>query len=294
MISVIVPVYNEEDAIVGALEEIGSAMENMRKKYEIIVVDDGSSDRTAGLIKGIKIDNLRLIEHPENLGYGKSLFDGILAAQHDCIAIIDGDGSYPPSKLKDLFDYYPRYDMVVGARQGKEYKRGVLKRPARMFFEYLARYATGREIPDVNSGLRIFKKSLVMKFQDSLCTGFSFTTTLTLLFFLNHYYVKYVPIEYLKRGGRSKVRHFKDTLRASQIIVQAILYYNPIKLFLLIAACNSFAGVAIGIINHFTINSSVLAGVSIFCIASFVPLFCLGLLSDQLKKIYNISKEQKI
>ena len=294
MISVIVPVYNEEKAVVDALKEVSRAMEAFAKKYEIIVVNDGSNDRTLEMVNGVKIANLRIIDHPENLGYGKALFDGIIAAQYECIAIIDGDGSYPAEKIKDLYSYYPKYDMIVGARHGKEYKRGLFKRPARMFFEYLAQYATGRKIPDVNSGLRIFKKSIVMKFQDSLCTGFSFTTTITLLFFLDHCYVKYIPVEYMKREGKSKVRHFKDTLRAAQIIVQAILYYNPIKLFLLIASCNAFLGITIGVINYFIFKSSVLAGIAAICAASFVPLFCMGLISDQLKKIYNLGKDKNL
>jgi len=293
MISVIVPVYNEEPSVADALKDLGRAMETIAKEYEIIVVNDGSTDRSHEIVRNLKLKCLKIIDHPENLGYGKSLFDGILEAKYECIAIIDSDASYPAGSLKDLYSYYPRYDMVVGARRGKEYKRGIFKRPARMFFEYLSRYATGRKIPDVNSGMRIFKKSMVMRFQDSLCTGFSFTTTLTLLFLLNHFYVKYIPIEYLKRGGKSKVRHFKDTMRAAQIIVQAILYYNPIKLFLLIAALNSISGLLIGVINHLIFRSAVLSGVSVVCISSFVPLFCLGLISDQLKKIYNLSKEQK-
>lgn len=292
MISVIVPVYNEEIAVVSALEGIDCAMRGFCKEYEIIVVNDGSIDRTQELINGVKIRNLKIIDHPENLGYGKSLSEGITAARYECIAIIDGDGSYPAEKIKDLYSYYPKYDMVVGARQGKEYRRGIFKKPARMIFEYLAEYATGRTIPDVNSGLRIFKKNLAMRFQDSPCTGFSFTTTITLLFMLSNYYVKYIPIEYVKRGGKSKVRHFRDTLRTAQMIVQAVLYYNPIKLFLLIAACNSAAGIAIGAVNHFIFKSAILAGISLICVASFIPIFCLGLISDQLRRIYNVSKER--
>jgi len=293
MISVIVPVYNEEGAVVNTLKEIEEALKGFCKAYEVIVVNDGSTDGTLKLVNSLKIESLRVIDHPENLGYGKSLFDGIFEAKYDCIAIIDADGSYPANRIKDLYSYYPKYDMVVGARTGKEYKRGIFKKPARVFFEHLSQYATGREIPDVNSGFRIFKKILVMKFQDSLCTGFSFTTTITLLFMLNHYYVKYVPIEYMKRKGRSKVRHFKDSLRAAQIIIQAILYYNPIKLFLLIASCNSILGLIIGILNYFTYKSALVTMVSALCVASFVPLFCVGLIADQLKKIYNLGKEQK-
>lgn len=293
MISVIVPVYNEEGVVAGVLKDLACALDGLAKEYEIIVVNDGSIDNSQEIVSKLGLKNLKIIDHPENLGYGKSLFDGILESKYECIAIIDSDGSYSAGSLKDLYCYYPKYDMVVGARQGKEYARGFFKRPARMLFEYLARYATGRKIPDVNSGIRIFKKSMVMGFQDSLCTGFSFTTTLTLLFLLNHFYVKYVPIEYLKRSGKSKVKHFKDTLRAAQIIVQAILYYNPIKLFLLIAALNSILAIMICIINYLFFKSFVLAWVSAICIASFVPLFCLGLISDQLKKIYNLSKEQR-
>jgi len=293
MISVIVPVYNEEGAVINTLKGIDQVLKEFCSVYEIIVVNDGSSDGTLKLINSFKADSYKIIDHPENLGYGKSLFDGILEARYDCIVIIDGDGSYPASRIKDLYSYYPKYDMVVGSRSGREYRRGIFKKPARMLFEQLSQYATGRKIPDVNSGLRIFKKNLVMKFQDSLCTGFSFTTTITLLFMLNHYYVKYIPIEYMKRQGKSKVRHFKDTLRAAQIIIQAILYYNPIKLFLLLASYNSILGLFIGILNHFTYKSAMVSAISALCVASFIPLFCVGLIADQLKKIYNLSKEQK-
>ena len=285
MISVIVPAYNEETAISKVLNDIAKELKGSIE-HEIIVVNDGSTDKTLERVKESGIETLKVVNHLENLGYGRSLFDGILSAKYNCIAIIDGDGSYPADKIMQLYEHYPQYDMVVGARSGKEYKKGVLKRPARMLFNYLAEYATGKKIPDVNSGLRVFKKDTVLKFQDSLCTGFSFTTTLTLIFILNHYYVKYVPIEYHVREGKSKVNHFRDTLRAAQIIVETILFYNPIKLFLLIALCNSIFGVALGVLNHYTFKVDFLSTLSAICIASFVPLFSIGLIADQLKKFY--------
>ena len=185
-IGVIVPVYNEENAILTTLNDLSRELKDCGA-YEIIVVNDGSTDSTSEKLNNIVLDNFLVINHVENLGYGKSLFDGIAKTKYDCITIIDGDGSYPPSSIKDLLKYYPQYDMVVGERRGKEYKKGFFKKPARKLFQYLAEYASGRKIPDVNSGLRIFKKDIMMKFQDSLCTGFSFTTTLTLLFMLNYY-----------------------------------------------------------------------------------------------------------
>ncbi|MEW5758318.1 MAG: glycosyltransferase family 2 protein [Candidatus Omnitrophota bacterium] len=289
MISIIVPVYNEEKSISKTLTDIATEFKDFNE-YELIVVNDGSTDNTVKILQELKLKNFSVIDHVENLGYGKALFNGIIAAKYSCIAIIDGDGSYPAESIKELYKYYPQYHMVVGARQGREYNKGMLKRPARILFKHLTEYACGRKIPDVNSGLRIFNKEIVLTFQDSLCTGFSFTTTLTLIFLLNHFYVKYIPIDYFKREGKSKVRHFKDTLRAAQIIIEAFIYYNPLKLFLLIAIFNAISGLFLWILNSYYINSQVINIVSGICVASFVPIFSMGLLAEQLRKIYKNNK----
>ena len=293
MISVVIPVYNEEKSIARVLSDVAKSMKESFKEHEIIVINDGSTDKTAEVLEKEKGIGLVILTHPENIGYGKSLLDGILAARYGCIAIMDGDGSYSPEHIKRLYEYYPKYDMVVGARQGKEYKKGLLKKPARALFQYLTEYASGRKVPDVNSGLRIFKKDMVLKFKDSLCSGFSFTTTITLIFLLNHYYVKYIPIPYTKRTGKSKVRHFRDTLRTGQIIVESILYYNPVKLFLLLASGNAILGIIIGVINQLLLKLDFISIASAICIASFIPVFCIGLIADQLRKIYHIGRWQK-
>ena len=292
MISVIVPVYNEEKVVNSTLRDIVNTL-NGYVDYEIILVNDGSTDGTMEEVKKGGVQNVQIINHIENLGYGKSLYDGIVAAKYNCIAIIDGDGSYPAKEIKNLYEYFPQYDMVVGARKGKEYDKGLFKKIARRFFKYLAEYASGKKVPDVNSGLRVFRKDVVMQYQDSLCTGFSFTTTITLIFMLNHYFVKYVPIDYLMRKGESKVRHFRDTLRAGQIIIQAILSYNPIKLFLLLGFFNGLLGLFLIIFNHYLLKIDCLYTLAVLLLASFTPIFCLGLLADQLKKIYNLNKDGK-
>jgi glycosyltransferase involved in cell wall biosynthesis len=291
MISVIVPVYNEEEIVVATLNDIVAALDGFLE-YEIILVNDGSTDSTIEKVQAENIKNLSIINHIENLGYGKSLYDGILLAKHNCIAIIDGDGSYPARSIRELYEYYPQYDMVIGARKGKEYTKGIVKRCARYLFKYLAEYASGRKVPDINSGLRIFRKDIVANYQDSLCTGFSFTTTITLIFLLNHYFVKYIPIDYFRRKGESKVKPFKDTLRAGQIILEAILYYNPIKLFLLFATWNAGLGLFLWVINYFFLSSLLLTIASAMLMASFFPIFCLGMLADQLKKIYKLGRDE--
>lgn len=289
MISLLVPVYNEEKGIVKTIEEINKELIDF-KEYEIIAINDGSIDSSIEKIKELNIKNLKIINHVENQGYGKSLYDGILASKYNCIAIIDGDGSYPVHKIKELYKYYPEYDMIVGARTGKEYRRGFIKRPARMLFKLLVEYASGRKVPDANSGFRIFKKDIVMNFQNSLCTGFSFTTTLTITFLLNHYYVKYIPIDYFKREGDSKVKHFIDTLRAGQIIIETILYYNPTKLFLLLATLNLIFGISLEIFNNLFLSINFLTIISAINIASFIPIFSIGLLANYLKELYKRNK----
>ena len=285
MISVIIPVFNEEAGVEQTLKDVQEALKSF-EKYEIILVNDGSQDETLKNTKRAGVKDLKIIDHPENLGYGKSLYDGIVNATYDCIAIIDGDGSYSAQAINELYRYYPRYDMVIGARAGNEYKKGTFKMPARILFRWLTEYAAGRRIPDINSGLRIFKRDIIMKFPNFLCAGFSFSTTITLLFCLNLYCVKYVPVEYKKRLGNSKVRHLRDTLRALQIVVGAILYFNPIKLYLLLGFFNIALGIIVAIVNHLFLNMEFLTFISALCVASFVPIFSLGLLADQIRQ-YN-------
>lgn len=291
MLSVVVPVYNEENGVLNTLRDIVKSLDGY-VQYEIIVVNDGSTDNTLNIIRGSDIKGLSVVNHLENLGYGRALYDGIIASRYDCIAIIDGDGSYPANSIKELYEHYPDYDMIVGARSGQAYKQSSLKSFARIIFNYLAEYASGRKIPDINSGLRIFRKDVVIEFQDSLCAGFSFTTTITLIFMLNHYFVKYVSIEYLNREGKSKVRHFRDTLRAAQIIVETILLYNPIKLFLMLAVINTAFGLILGIFNHFVINSGFISMLAAICASSFIPIFTAGLLAVELKSIYDFNKRK--
>jgi glycosyltransferase involved in cell wall biosynthesis len=265
--SIIIPAYNEQGAVGALLEEI--LAQESQDSFEVIVVDDCSRDRTREIAEKYPVT---VLSNVHNFGYGYSLKRGITAAKHDNIIILDADGSYPVSSIKKLVHEYERgFDMVVGARSGKHYKGSFAKRIARLCFRLISEFATGRMIPDINSGCRIFRKDAAIRFFRTLSSGFSFTTTITLAFMLNAYSVQYIPIEYHKREGKSKVRYVRDTLRSAQIIVEAIVLYNPIKMFMLCV---------IGVL---------LTGIVSAILAVFFPIFGLLLFLTVVSAIFVLS-----
>jgi len=275
--SVIIPALNEEKAIGKVIDDIQNIFKGSERSCEIIVVDDGSTDGTAKIVKS---KDVRLIRHPISGGYGLSLSHGIQAAKHKDIVIIDADGTYPVDQIPEILNGLKEYDMVIGARTGKIYEESPIKYLFRKILQLLCEFVTGTKIPDVNSGLRVFKKDVVMQFKDTFCLGFSFTTTITLAFHLKGYFIKYHPIDYYKRiGRRAHVRIIKDSLRTAQIVTQAILYYNPIKLFLLLSIIVLLTSLLVFV--YYFISSSVFAlsiGSMLF-LSSFI-FFGMGLVTE--------------
>jgi glycosyltransferase involved in cell wall biosynthesis len=281
-ISIVLPAYNEAEAIEPQVAQIREVMGRLSIGAELIVVDDGSSDGTGELAAKA---GARVVANPQNAGYGASLKRGIQAARYDHILICDADGTYPVGRIPDLVREAERgFDMVVGARTGRYYRGSLLKHPWRLVYLELCRFVTGIKIPDANSGLRIFKKRLALDVFEDLCSGYSFTTTLTLALLSRGAFVRFIPIDYTKRIGKSKVRFFIDALRTAQLIVQAILLYNPIKLFLLLAigptvAAAALLGLAIWARSTGLVVASVLAASTALLIFSF------GLMADLLRKV---------
>lgn len=270
--SIIIPAYNEEDAIGPVLEEILALPEG--KNFDVIVVDDCSTDATASVAEKYPV---RVLRNMQNFGYGYSLKRGITAATNDNMIILDADGSYPVAAIPTLVAEYEKgYDMVVGARTGTYYRGSFAKRIGRICFRLLSEYATGRRIPDINSGFRVFRKDLATRFFHTLSSGFSFTTTVTLAFMLNAYSVRYIPTEYHKRKGSSKVRYFRDILRSTQIITEAIVFYNPIKIYIL-GVLGIFLSAMIGIVISIFAPT---IGLIVFLALSFmIFLFGIGFLA---------------
>lgn len=226
-ISAVIPAYNEENAVAPTINGLRAALEASGLKFEIITVDDGSADGTAAAAEAA---GSKVIRHPVNRGYGRTLLSGIAAAAHEWILIIDADGSYPPAEIAKLLPHIPAFDMVVGARQGKLFWGSFVKAFMRWTYLRLARFVAGEHIPDANSGLRVFRKSALAD-MPVVCYGYSFTTTMTLSFLNAAKFVKFVPIDFAERVGSSKVRPVRDIMRTLQIMTQVIIYFNPLKLF---------------------------------------------------------------
>lgn len=231
-ISIIIPAYNEADSIESTIDTVEKTFANSPHDWEVIVVDDCSTDET---LSRARATNAQVIAHPTNQGYGNALLTGIRNARHPWIGITDADGTYPVDGLPGMLESAQQQDldMLVGARQGTHYYESAFKATLRCMFRFVAQFVVGRRIPDINSGLRILRRDMVLRFAPALSGGFSFTTSITIIAFQTNQHVDYCPIEYYARTGNSHVHLFRDSLRALQIIVMTIMLFNPIKLFLL-------------------------------------------------------------
>lgn len=280
--SIVIPAYNEAGGIGKVITEILQLKGG--REFEVIVVNDCSKDDTA---KEVAKYPVILISNVQNSGYGFSLKRGISAARFEGIIILDADGTYPVAEIPKLLDVYEQgFDMVVGARHGKYYHGTPVKRIARFFFRVLSEFVTGRSIPDINSGLRVFKRDYAVQFFHTLSSGFSFTTTITLAFMLNSFSVKYIPVDYFKRKGDSKVRYFRDTLRSTQIILEAIIFYNPLKIFMLAAGVVFLAGIVSMMLSYYSFVVAVLLFATVACSMlifslGFIVVFLRFMNSDQ-------------
>ena len=282
-ISVVIPAYNEEMTILETINEINEICnEGLLASYEIIIINDGSTDKTPEILNQT---NITVINHPHNIGYGRSLKDGIRSAKYDTIVITDADGTYPFNHVPKLLEEYKKgFDMVVGERTGKHCHKSIVKATLRRILRFIVEFGAERKIPDINSGLRVFSKSTVMPMLGRLCNTFSFTTSMTLGYMMSGRFVKYVQIPYLERRGKTKVKLFKDSLRTLQYILQAINYYNPIKLFLLFMGfCIflSFLFFFFGILTQWKTLISFGIGTGLLGLV----VLCFGLLADLLKQI---------
>jgi glycosyltransferase involved in cell wall biosynthesis len=283
-VSVIVPCYNEQAGVAQTLRTLDRTMRTLRIPFELLVVDDGSTDGTRGQLENQRRRiSFKTLRNEANAGYGYSLKRAIREARYEIIAITDADGTYPNRRIGELIEFVEDADMVVGARIGVDANVPLLRRPAKWALGKLAGYLTGVRIPDLNSGLRVMKRGLVLKFIRLLPDGFSFTTTITLALLTHGYRVRYLPISYSKRIGESSIRPIRDTMNFISLIVRTVMYFKPLKIFGPASLVLLMLALVVGLVTKFAFGR--LADVSVLVIAmASLQVLGIGLLADLIDK----------
>jgi glycosyltransferase involved in cell wall biosynthesis len=272
-VSVVIPAYNERDAIAAVVDHVHAVLAGAGVAHEVIVVDDGSSDGTYELARAARA---RVLRHPSNRGYGAALKTGIRGARYDLMCIIDADCTYPVEELPRMIAVGADADMVVGARTGNEVHIPLLRRPAKYLLSVLANFLTGTKIPDLNSGMRVIRRALVLEYIDILPDRFSFTTTITLAGLCDGYRVEFVPIGYRRRTGRSKLRPH-DFLNFIILICRTMAYFRPLRMLVPVALVLFAGGFAKLLWDIYCIN---VKGTSIILLLASLHVLTLAIVAD--------------
>ncbi|KQC06865.1 MAG: hypothetical protein APR54_06695 [Candidatus Cloacimonas sp. SDB] len=279
--SIIIPAYNEEDAIEKTILEISKLNSEL---FNILIVNDGSHDNTQKIIE--KHANIKLINHPYNKGYGASLKTGIRNSNSEYIIFFDSDGQHQITDLLRLCKNSGNYEMLVGERSKTSHQEWIRK-PGKWILSKIANFLVGRKIPDLNSGLRITKRKVLMNVLHLLPDGFSLTTTLTIALMNMGYNVGYLPIEVKKRIGKSTVKQIKHGSNTILLIIRLIVLFNPLKVFipvsLILIIVGSIYEILFGIIL-FSGRMRLIPG-AFFLILTGIIIFFFGLVVDQISEL---------
>jgi glycosyltransferase involved in cell wall biosynthesis len=277
-LAVVIPAFNEEGGIGPTIGRVREALARTTCSFEIVVVDDGSTDGT-GLQAQQWAD--RVIRLPQNRGYGAALKAGILASAGELVVIIDADGTYPAGAIPLLLERAADADMVVGARAPSDRSIPTVRRPAKWFLSRLASYLAGQRIPDLNSGLRVIRRAGLMRFLHILPAGFSFTTTITLAMLCNGYRVIYEPIECAARVGTSKLRA-KEFTSFVMLVLRTVVLFNPLKVFLPVGTVLFFVGSVKFVYDLFLWN---LSETAVMAFLAAIVVWSVGMLADLIVRL---------
>ena len=277
-LSIVVPIYNEEKAIQGFLKKLKDALKGIRVSHEIIAIDDFSSDKTYEKLK--KVKGIRIVRHPYNKGYGAALKTGARESRGKYVLFIDGDGEHDPKNIPKLIKHRKTYDMVVGARQ---YQYSTLRVMAKKIITAFANYVSEVKIPDLNCGFRIVKRDILLKYLDSLPNKFSFTSTITMIFIKSGYSIKYVPINILRRKGKSKINPIKDFINFLVLVMKTALLFSPLRVFLPVSMFFFVLGTAY--LWYYIYMFSDVPDSAIFLLTTGIMIFFFGFISDQISSL---------
>jgi glycosyltransferase involved in cell wall biosynthesis len=281
VLTIIIPAFNEEKGIKNTIEDLLPFAK--KNNWEILVVNDGSSDRTKEIIS--EISGISYINHPYNKGYGASLKTGIKASEGNLIAFYDADGQHDPKDLENLAENIDSHDMVVGQR-GKDSHQDLIRKPGKWVLGKVANFLVGRKIPDLNSGLRVIRKDVIINLLHLFPDGFSFSTTSTVAFMNMGYDVVYIKIKVKKRVGTSSVRQIRHGANTILLITRLIVLFNPLKVFMPIALLIFWLGCFYEIIAGIILAPSIdVLPAAILMILAGIIIFFFGLVVDQISEL---------
>ena len=276
-VTVVLPVHNEAGHLDAELSRIRASLEASDYSWEIIVVDDASTD---GCVDHITSgDGIRVIRVGVNQGSGGSRRVGTEAARGAVVVWTDADMTYPNDDIPWLVAQMDGVDQVVGARTSEEGTHKVLRTAAKWLIRRLAQYLSSTKIPDLNSGFRAFRRDVGWQYTHLLPQGFSCVTTLTLAFLTNHYTVRYVPIEYKERAGESKFHWYRDTRRYVVQVIRMALSWEPLRVFLPVSLVIILA-TTIKIFTDFLIGAPKVADSTLLMGFFGLLLLAIGFLAD--------------
>jgi glycosyltransferase involved in cell wall biosynthesis len=228
-VSVVIPAYNEEGSIARDLDQVKAALAKVAEPWELIVVDDGSTDRTGEIAASM---GARVVRHQKNRGTGAARKTGVRAARGEIVVMTDADGTYPNDRIPDLLALFPEADEVIGARLVERGYYPHLRTAVKFLLRVLASWLVGTPIADPNSGLRAVKRDIMLRYIHLIPDGFSSVSSMTLVFMLGGHTVRFVPIDYYRRVGRSKFRPVRDTYWYLLSILRLVAYFQPLDVFM--------------------------------------------------------------
>jgi len=271
-VSIVVPALNEENAI-------GPLVKDLKERFaeaQVIVVDDGSTDETA---QRAAAQGAQVISHDHSRGYGAALMTGTDAATREYVLFCDGDGQHSVNDVGRLMEECDSYDMVVGRRDQDSHQEWI-RRPGKWVLQRFANYLAGQDIPDLNSGLRVFKRETLKKYLHLMPTGFSFSSTSTVAMLKSRRRCKYVPITVRKRIGKSSVRQWRHGPQTLMLILRLAVLFEPLKVFLTVSA-GLFVLTLISLAVDILYNPEVISDSTVILSVGTLITFMFGLVCDQ-------------
>jgi glycosyltransferase involved in cell wall biosynthesis len=283
-VTIVLPCHNEQGHVITEIERICAAMDASGYEYELVAYDDASTDETLTRLReaALRFPHLQVVHFPRNGGSGTVRRIGTHQARGAIVVWTDADMTYPNERIPELvamLESEPYLDQVVGARTSEEGTHKLLRVPAKWFIRKLAEVLTNTTIPDLNSGLRAFRREVALPYLRLLPPGFSCVTTITIAFLANQHDVRYVPIEYSKRAGKSKFKFIKDAYLYILQVLRMVMYFNPLKVLMPLALFLIGLGIAKGIYDQ-VMHPLFFAVNTVLMLVSGLIIATLALLAD--------------